>query len=112
MDAGRLDQRFRFEKRIEADDGYGNSQGDWHVQFTLWAGRKFLRGGEAVLAARLEARQPAILTIRNSTDARQITADWRAIDDRTETVYAIREDPKMTDDRAFLEFLVEAGVAA
>lgn len=113
MAAGGLDQRFRFEKREEADDGYGNTvTGDWLPQFTVWAGRKYLRGGESVIADRLQARQPAILRIRNSSQARQITAEWRAVDDRTGTVFAIRENPTVTDDRAYLEMLVESGVAA
>lgn len=111
--SGELDQRFRFEKRAEMDDGYGNTvAGAWELQFTVAAKRAFRRGGEQVLAARLQARQPAIITIRNSRQARQITAEWRAVDDRTGTVFAIREEPTETDDQLFLEMLAESGVAA
>lgn len=113
MAAGELGQRFRFEKRSEVSDGYGNTVGGgWETQFTVWARLSFMRGGESVTAARLQSRQPAILRIRNSAQARQITAEWRAVDDRTGVEHAIREDPTETEDRAFLEMLVEKGVAA
>lgn len=110
--AGDLPFRFTFSRREDVDDGYGNTvSGDFVDQFTLWTGCKFLRGGEGVIAARLEARQPAILTVRVSPEARRISADWRAVDaDGVE--YAIRENPKLSDDRSRLEMLVEAGVAA
>ena len=111
VSAGKLDRRFQFQQRREQSDGMGNTVSDWVSQFTLAAGRSFLRGGETVIAARLENKQPAIVTIRNSTDARQITADWRAIDVRDGRVYNIRETPKESDDRGFLEFLAESGVA-
>lgn len=110
--AGSLDRRIRFEMRNAVEDGRGNTvSGDWLLQFTVWAKRTYRRGGEGVLAARLESRQPVILRIRNSRRARTITADWRAVDDRDGTVYNIRENPQETDDRAYLEMLVESGVA-
>jgi head-tail adaptor len=110
--AGRLDRRLSFERRTDVADGYGNQvAGDWTPQFTDVANRKWLRGGEDVMAARLESRQPAILTMRNSTQARQVTADWRAVDTRSGEIYNIREDPKESDSRGFLEMLVESGVA-
>lgn len=112
MDAGKLDRRFRFEARQEIDDGHGSPvAGDWLPRFTVWGNRKFLRGGETVIAARLESRQPAILTIRDSRQAREITADWCVVDTGDGRVYNIRENPKLSDDRGLLEMLAEAGVA-
>jgi head-tail adaptor len=111
MHAGQLDRRLRFEKRQDVDDGHGNSVGEFVHQFTVAANRKFLTGGEGVLAARLTARQPAIVTIRNSAAGRGIQAEWQAVDTRDATVYNIREKPKETDDRHWLEMLVESGVA-
>jgi head-tail adaptor len=112
MDAGKLDRRFRFEFRDDADDGYGNTKADWVPQFTRWAGLAYRRGGEGVLAGRLEGRQPAILTVRRDSETSRITNDWRCIDDGDGTVFAIRENPTRTDDRLFYEMLIEAGVAA
>lgn len=114
--AGDLDRRFRFDCRETVSDGHGNEEDGWVEQFNVWAKFRPLRGGEGVLAARLAARQPAILTIRNAPDARRVTADWRAVGPDG-TVYAIREKPKHPvrrdrEDRNFLEMLVESGVAA
>lgn len=111
--AGELDQRLAFERRDAKDDGYGNPvSGDWVLQFAAFAKIIRLRGGEGVLAARLEARAPVIITVRNAHDARQITHEWRARDERTGALYAIREQPRLSEDRGFLEFLAEGGVAA
>ena len=112
--AGKLRYRLQFSMRQTLADGYGNTDsGEWVDQFNpVWAGIRFLRGGEDVLASRLEARGPAILTIRNSVNARQITHEWRARDTETDEIYQIKERPRLTDDRAFLEMLAETGVAA
>lgn len=111
MDAGALDRRLDFERSGEADDGAGNTLTTWVHQFTAATNRKWLRGGESVMAARLENRQTAILTIRNSAQARQIDNDWRAVDRRDGRVYNVRETPRESDDSAWLELLVECGVA-
>lgn len=110
MEAGRLDRRLSFYRRVEQDDGAGNTVSDWVLQFSQQGNRKFLRGGESVMAARLESRQPVILTVRASTQARAVTNDWRVVD-RDGTVYNVRENPKESDDRGFLELLAESGVA-
>ena len=108
--AGKLDRRFSFYKRQEQDDGAGNTVSDWVLQFSQQGNRKWLRGGESVMAARLESRQPVILTVRASTQARAVNNDWRVVD-RDGTIYNVRENPKESDDRGFLEFLAESGVA-
>lgn len=112
MPAGKLNRRLRFEARAEVNDGAGNMvSGDWAHEFDAWANLSMLRGGESVLAARLESRQPAIVTIRNSRNARRVNSDWRIVDSRDGRIYNIRENPKESSDRADLEMLVEAGVA-
>ena len=110
--AGDLRERFTIQRRVNSQDGHGNSVGPWADQFTVWGGIEFRRGGEGVLAARLAARQPAILTIRNSAQARGILASDRAVNARTGEVFNIRELPREArENRGFLEMLVEAGVA-
>ncbi len=111
MNAGLMTERFAFDKRNTVKDDYGNEQGEWVEQHLCWTRRQFLRGGEDVIAARLEGRQPALLTIRSSVMAQQITTDWRARDTRTGDLYNIRE-VKLTEDRAHLEILAERGVAS
>ncbi|TIN83103.1 head-tail adaptor protein [Mesorhizobium sp.] len=112
--AGRLDRRLQFQVRVEMDDGHGNTVSDFYPQFTMAASRVFLksRNSETVMAARLTAKALATVTVRNCTAARQITADWRAIDTRDGTVWNIREEPQQSSDRGYLEFLCESGVAA
>jgi SPP1 family predicted phage head-tail adaptor len=109
--AGNLDRRLRFEKREEQDNGYGSTVSNWVLQFTEAANRVWLRGGETVMAARLESRQPVIITIRNSSRARAVTSDWRAVDTRDGRVYNLRENPKESGSRGYLEMLAEGGVA-
>lgn len=111
MAAGDLSQRYRFERRVEVADGSGNFEGGWELQFTVAANRKYLRGGESVMASRLDAKSPVILRIRSSAQARTITNDWRAVDARTAEIFNIRERPQESDDRAFLEMLCHSGVA-
>lgn len=104
--------RFTIQRRVNNDDGYGNTAGAWADQFTVWGGIEFRRGGEGVLAARLAARQPAILTVRSSAQARGILASDRAVNARTGEIFNVRETPRESrDNRGFLEVLVEAGVA-
>lgn len=112
MGAGRLDRRYQFQMRQEVEDGHGNSESEWVSVFEATGNRLLLRGGETVLASRLTGRTPMVLTVRNSESARRIAADWRVTDMRTGQLMAVREDPRESDNRAYLEMLVESGVAA
>ena len=108
--AGKLQERVSFARRQEVDDGFGNTVSDWVEQFQASAGYTQLRGGETVIAARLENRHPVIVRLRTSAAARQITADWRVTDTRTGKEYAIR-DVTPTEDRQYIDLLCESGVA-
>ena len=109
--AGSLDRRLQFSERVDVDDGFGNTVGAFVSQFTDAANIKFLRGGESVMAARLTAKGPVIVTVRNSTQARRIAPEWQAQDTRDGTIYNIREQPRESDNRGYVEFLAESGVA-
>lgn len=111
ISAAKLAYRLKFSKRIEQEDGFGNTVSDWHDEFEAHCGITFLKGSEAVMGARLEARAPVIIMIRNSANARAITAEWRATDVRRGMIYQIKETPRPTDDRSAWEMLAEAGVA-
>lgn len=126
MDAGRLDKRLTFEAPAPIEDGAGNTVSGFATQFTTAASVIPMRGGESVFAARLEATQPGIVTIRSSAQARLIDAGWRAVDQRAgndqhgkpRAVYQVKETPRHPVDkmghenRAFLEFMVMRGVVA
>lgn len=106
MRAGDLTKRAALSEPVEAVDADGQIVQSYALRATVWANVKPLRGGESVMQARMESRSPAIITVRASSQSRQITSEWRAvIDGKT---YHVREDPRETQDRAFLEFLAEA----
>lgn len=97
-----------FERRSSEPDGFGNYIGDWVLAFSRWCSVNALRGGETVIASRLEGRQPVIVTVRSDPDTDLIDPEMRAtINGRA---YNIREMPRLTEDRLYLEFLAEAGV--
>jgi SPP1 family predicted phage head-tail adaptor len=112
MQAGELRHRLRFEARVTQDtDQYGGAVTDWAEQFTVAAAVKAKFGGEAVTAARLDGRQPLIVTVRQSSDTRQITTDWRATDIYSGDVLNIRSIADPDDRGQWLEMLTEKGVA-
>lgn len=110
MRAGKLDSRATFSERKSVETDMGGTRDEWVPQFTVWAGVQHLRGGEAVMQARLASRNPVIVTIRNSAQARRIASDWRVeLRDRMGTVkaYELREDPRPAGQGATLEMLAE-----
>lgn len=112
MQAGKLRHRLRFEARGGQDpDEHGIAESDWAEQFTVAAAVQPTFGGEAVTAARLEGRQPMIITVRASPDTRQITTDWRATDIHSGDVLNIRSVADPDDRRQWIEMLAEKGVA-
>lgn len=103
-----LDRVVSFQRRREVDDGHGNKvHGDFAEVFREWARVKPMKGGEGVVEARLSARQPAILTVRATTAAEAVNADWIAVTGGV--VWNIKEPPRLTDDRQFFEMLLERG---
>lgn len=105
----RLPDRISVERRSSEPDGFGNYVGAWVPGFSRWCSVQALRGSEAVIAARLEGRQPVIVTVRSDPDTDTITPEMRAtINGR---VYNVREHPRLTKDRLYLEFLAESGVS-
>lgn len=122
--ASRLFERVAFDVRQKVSDGHGNHEGEFVEIFQCRAGFTYLRGTESVIAARLEGRQPIVVRVRSSTDARQIDHDWRMRDLRDGSwagssgeeywdgpVFAVRSVIP-TEDRRWLDITVERGVAA
>lgn len=112
LPSGELDQRFRFDVRVDnAGDGAGNFQDVWAPDVgPVWTKRQYLHGSEAVQAARLAGEQPVLLTVRASSDSRRITTDHRAVNVRTGETYNITA-VNPTADRAAIELLATSGVA-
>lgn len=110
--AGELSHRVAFDRRRNADDGYGNTTAEWVEQFVVAAKVKARFGGESFDQARLAGQQPVTIVVRQSSDTLQIAADWRARDARAGTEYAIRSIVDPDDGGAWLELLCQTGVAA
>lgn len=110
LGAGDLYYRVAFDKPVEQSDGQGGTINGWEEHFQCLAHYRFLRGGETVQAARLEGRQPLIITVRSSSETRQVQTQWRIRDARSGTVFQVKA-VNPTEDRRFLEILAESGVA-
>ncbi|MTH61440.1 phage head closure protein [Paracoccus litorisediminis] len=102
---GELNRRATFLRPIKDRDADGKVIQSYIPVFEAWANVRWLRGGESVMQSRLASRSPAIVTIRAHVAAREVTSEWRVqIEGRA---FEIKEDPRESDDRAFLELLVE-----
>lgn len=111
MSAGSLKERVTFAVRSEVDDGYGNTVSGWIEQFQRSAEYVHLRGGETVMASRLQNRHPQVIRVRACSQTRRTTAEWRIKDMRTGIEYAIR-DVTLSTDRKWVDFLCERGAVA
>lgn len=109
-----------FDQREEVDRGDGVTVGKWVERFQTRAGFVHLRGGETVLADRLQGQHTQVIFVRSSTKTRQVSTDWRVRDVRSGsfvgdewrgTEFNIR-DITPTDDRQWLDFLCQSGVAS
>ncbi len=122
--AGQLFERVAFDERANVSDGEGNTEGEFVQQFECRAGFTFLRGGETVIAGRLEGRQPVVVRVRRSNNTLRIEPDWQMRDLRngqwlggtgeehwSGPCYAVRSVIP-TEDRLFIDVTVESGVAA
>ncbi len=110
MAAGKLRELLAFEQLGRSDDGYGNLEADgWEEVFRAAADVLPLRGGETVIAARLQGTQPVLITVRSCASTRAVTPDWRARDVRTGLVYNIRTNPQSVR-KDYQEMIAEAGV--
>lgn len=108
---GSLFHEVAFDKREETSgDGAGNYEGVWVEQFRCRAEFIQLRGGEAVLAGRLQGRHTQVIRIRVSEHSVLITAGWQARDIRRGTAFNIR-DIEFEENRQFISLTCESGVA-
>lgn len=109
--AGDLFHRVAFDKREEIDRGDGVFVGQWVEQFQVRAGFVHLRGGESIMADRLQGQHTQVIFVRSSSQTREVDTDWRVRDARTGTEFNIR-DVTPTNDRQWLDFLCQSGVAS
>lgn len=113
IEAGRLNERVILSRREEtnpdAPNDYGNTVAEWVDQGEVWAQFVHLRGGETVIAGRLQGRHTMVMRVRASPLTRQVSAEWK-VTDRAGTEYAVRDVTPLADRSGF-DLLVEGGVA-
>lgn len=88
--AGPLREVLIAEQRVEQEDEYGNTQGKWQEQARFNAAVEARRGGEHVIANRLQGVVSYIATARYSIAAAGVMPDWRLVNARSGAVYNIR----------------------
>lgn len=108
-----LHYRVAFDAPIENPDGHGGTEVGWDTAnaHVTRAHFRYLRGGETVQAARLQGRQPVVVTVPDCAAARSASTGWRMRDLNSGEIYNVRSGPVPTDDRHWQEFTVEGGVA-
>ncbi|KQT08524.1 phage head-tail adapter protein [Methylobacterium sp. Leaf399] len=113
VDPGMMRERVRFEARGTVADEYGNDvTGEFAPQFTRPALFIMKPGSETVLAARLQGQQPVTMIVHYDSKTRTIGTDWRAVDVRTGTVYAVRASEDMDRKRQWWTLVCVAGEVA
>lgn len=123
MNTGELTRLVAFDAPTISPDGYGGQEVGWTgegEQVKAWAHFRYLRGTESVMASRLQGKQPIVVTIQNFAAGRSIKASWRMRDlhdgsfvsgEWVGPVFNIVQEPQPSQDRQWLELLVEGGVA-
>lgn len=115
LGAGALYHTVAFDKLAAGNPDspydYGNEETVWVEQFRRRAAFIHLRRGEAVIAGRLQGRHLQVIQVRASVEARSVGTDWRVRDVATGEEFNIRDISPNEDDRAFIDFLCEKGVA-
>lgn len=114
--AGQLRERVYFERREDADDGYGTEEGTFARLYPAVSGSVAaeimpVRGREQVLAARLTGTTVYEITVRWCTALAGLKEDDRCVNDRTGEIYNIRAIVNPDMKRRWLALTCEAGVA-
>ena len=104
------EERVFLQRPTVTADGLGGTETGWQDVFETRAHFRYLRGGETVLAGRLQGRLTIVATIPSHDAARQVTPDWRVRDARAGTIWNVRSVIP-SDDRALIELTCESGVA-
>jgi head-tail adaptor len=106
-----LRDKLYLQSRSLVDDGFGNlvPGGEFETQHEVFANLKPLRGTESVMASRLAGTQPYIITMRASSETRQVNVAWRIVDkNNPDRIFAISAPPT-EPERGWLEILATEG---
>lgn len=103
--AGAARAKVTLQRRGE--DANGDRLGPWEDVADRSAEIVYLRGGEGVVAQRLQGEQPVVVAVRSCAVTRQIDNAWRAINTRSRQIYDIASAAP-SDDAAWIEMLATA----
>ena len=107
-----LRDKVRFERRAEVADGFGNFEGDWRSLGEARASLNPTRGGETVIAGRLQGKASWDLWVQSSALTRSVSPGDRVVDVRDpRRVFNIRWSGDLDGDRRWLLVQLEQGVA-
>lgn len=104
--AGNLRSKVMFQRRTE--DANGDLLGPFEDVSARAAEIIYLRGGEPVMAQRLQGVQPAVVAVYADSVTRTVTNAWRLIDSNTGQIHEITAPPTITPDRRWVEILTTA----
>lgn len=84
--AGDLRDRVKFQRRVEVEDDYGNTQGGWaDLDISRAASLSPTRGGETVQAARVTGSAMWDCWVRSDSGTRSVNTGDRIVDERDPT---------------------------
>lgn len=105
-----MNELVAFDRLDALPDAHGGHTTEWSEVFQTRARYTRLRGGETVIASRLEGGQPTIIRVAAFSDTRAVSTDWRVRDLQTGEKFNLRSKIE-TDDRQYFDFAAESGVA-
>lgn len=114
MTKGRFRESVNFQRRSTASDGYGNQVASWADMAGLVgfpARIAPMRGGEDVIASKLQANGLVEIKVNSCVAIRGVTATDRIVDTRTGEVYNIRYIENKDERNRYVTFVCEYGVA-
>lgn len=108
---GQMRERVAFERRVKADDGMGNTEGEFTEIYRCAARIVPKMGGEQVLAARLTGLQPMLVYVRKCSNLADLATDWRLRNIRLDVVYNIKSFANIDERGEYFEILAVSGEA-
>ncbi|UPT93023.1 phage head closure protein [Bradyrhizobium barranii subsp. apii] len=108
--AGDLRSEIKLERQVLTPDGAGGSTVEWVEVVTTPARIKYLKGGETVMAGRLQGNQTVVVTLRNQPGLGDADTTWRLTSTRSNRVYDIKAFT-LSEDGAWLDILADTGVS-
>lgn len=107
----KLYESVTFQSPSPTSNGQGGFEDGWTQEHVCRANFRYLRGGETVQAARLQGKQPVVITVRACANLNDLNPSWIIRDARrVGHEYNIRSAVP-SDNRLYVEITAERGVS-